>query len=96
MVKTSPSNAGDVGSIPGQGAKIPHASGPKNQNIKQKQYCNKFNKKTLEMVHIKKSLRRKKDMGKEVFLCNFFVQTSVGLYLHSDKGADERSRGKLK
>ena len=30
--------------IPGQGAKIPHASRPKNQNIKQKQYCNKFNK----------------------------------------------------
>ena len=29
MVKTSPSNAGGVGSIPGQGAKIPHASGPK-------------------------------------------------------------------
>ena len=37
MVKTSPSNAGGAGSIPGQGAKIPHASGPKNQNIKQKQ-----------------------------------------------------------
>ena len=28
----------------GQGAEIPHASGWKNQNIKQKQYCNKFNK----------------------------------------------------
>ena len=26
------------------GARIPHASQPKNQNIKQKQYCNKFNK----------------------------------------------------
>ena len=44
MVKTSPSNAGGAGLIPGQGAKIPHASGPKNQKIKQKQYCNKFNK----------------------------------------------------
>ena len=43
-VQTSPSNAGGVGSIPGWGAKIPHASGPKNQNTKQKQYCNKFNK----------------------------------------------------
>ena len=29
VVKTSPSNAGAVGSIPGRGAKIPHASGPK-------------------------------------------------------------------
>ena len=44
MVKTSPSNAGGVGSIPGWGAGIPHASQPKNQNIKQKQYCNKFNR----------------------------------------------------
>ena len=34
MVKTSPSNAGGVGSIPGGGAKIPHASQPKNQSIK--------------------------------------------------------------
>ena len=44
VVKTLPSNAGGVGSIPGWGAKVPHASGPKNQNIKQKQDCNKFNK----------------------------------------------------
>ena len=47
MVKTSPSNAGGVGLIPDQGAKIPHASQPKKkkkENIKQKQYCNKFNK----------------------------------------------------
>ena len=34
VVKTLPSNAGGVGSIPRWGAKIPHASGPKNQNIK--------------------------------------------------------------
>ena len=43
MVKTSPSNTGSVGSIPRRGANIPHAS-VKNQNRKQKQYCNKFNK----------------------------------------------------
>ena len=41
VVKT---NSRGAGSIPGWGAKIPHASWPKNQNIKQKQYCNKFNK----------------------------------------------------
>ena len=34
MVETSPSNAGGVGSIPGQGANIQHALGPKNHNIK--------------------------------------------------------------
>ena len=39
-----PSNAGGVGSIPGKEAKNPHASGPKKQSIKHKQYCNKFNK----------------------------------------------------
>ena len=34
VVKTSSSNAGGVGLIPGQGAKIQHALGPKNHNIK--------------------------------------------------------------
>ena len=38
-------NEGGAGSIPGRGANIPHASGPKKtQNIKQKQHCNKFTK----------------------------------------------------
>ena len=31
MVKTLPSNAEDAGSIPGGGAKIPYALGPKNK-----------------------------------------------------------------
>ena len=44
VVKTSPSSAGGESLIPGPGAKIPYASQPKNQNIKQKQYCNKFDK----------------------------------------------------
>ena len=44
VVKTLPSNTVGVGSIPGQRAKIIHASGSKKQNIKLKQYCNKFNK----------------------------------------------------
>ena len=61
VVKTSPSNVRGGGSIPGQGAKIPHALWPKTQNIKkQKQYCNKFNK-PLKMVHIKKKKKQKKD-----------------------------------
>ena len=57
-------NAGAEGSIPGWGAKIPQASQPKHQNIKQqKQHCNKFNKK---MVHTKKkkSLQKNKNMQK--------------------------------
>ena len=51
MVKTSPSNVGVAGSIPGWGAKIPHALQPKNQNKKQKQYCNKFNKNLKNSPH---------------------------------------------
>ena len=44
MVRTLPSNAGGAGSILGGEAKVPHAWWPKTQNIKQKLYCNKFNK----------------------------------------------------
>ena len=33
VVKTSPSSAGGAGLIPGQGAKIPHASQPKKTKI---------------------------------------------------------------
>ena len=44
MMKILPSNAGGTGSVLSGRAKIPHASESKNQNMKQKQYCNKFNK----------------------------------------------------
>ena len=44
VVRTLPSSAGGAGSIPGRGAKIPHALRPKDQNIEQKRCCNKFNK----------------------------------------------------
>ena len=44
MVKTSPSRAASAGLIPGWGARAPRLHRQKNQNIKQKQYCNKFNK----------------------------------------------------
>ena len=44
VVKILPSNTSSAGSIPGWGSKIPHASWPKNQNIRWKQYCIKFNK----------------------------------------------------
>ena len=47
-------------STPGWGAKIPYASQPKNQQVKQKQYCNKYNK---DLVHNKKSKKKKKKRG---------------------------------
>ena len=59
MIKTLPSNAGGAGSIPGGEAKIPHASQPKNQNIKQKQYCNKFSKDFKNGPHPKKKKNSK-------------------------------------
>ena len=61
MVKTSPFNAGSMGSIPGQRAKVPHALWPKNQNIKQKQCCNKINKDFKNGPHRKKNLKKKTD-----------------------------------
>ena len=42
--KVSACNAGDVGSVSGWRAKIPHTLQTKNQNIIQKQYCSKINK----------------------------------------------------
>lgn len=53
------------GSIPGEGAKSPHAAGPKQpkQAIKWKQYCNKFNK------HLKNGPQQQKD-HKNQFLKN--------------------------
>ena len=56
VAKTSPFNTGFMDSIPDQGAQ--DALQPKSQNIKQEQYCNKFNK-TLKMVHIKKIYKKK-------------------------------------
>jgi hypothetical protein len=49
-----------VGLIPGGGAKIPHVSWPINQNIKQKQYCKKFNKDFKKWSPFKKGKIRQK------------------------------------
>ena len=59
VVKTLPSNAGGVGSIPGQGAKIPHVSWSKNQSIKNRSNIVTNSIKTLKMVHIKKKKKKK-------------------------------------
>ena len=54
VVKTSPSNAGGEGSIPGQRAKILYTSRPKH-----KQYCNKFNEDFKNGPHKKKNLKKR-------------------------------------
>ena len=43
VVKSLPCKVGGVGSLPGPGAKVPHASWP-NSKRQNKQYFNKFNK----------------------------------------------------
>ena len=58
LVKTSPPTAADAGSIPGRGARIPHASWPKNQSMNQKHYCNKDFK--INGTHFFKKSRKKK------------------------------------
>ena len=60
MVKTPPSNEGGAGSIPVGGAKVPHTSCPKNQNIKKKHYCNKFNKDFKKWSTSKKIFNKEK------------------------------------
>ena len=60
-----PSNAGDVGSIPGQGAKTPPDSEPKNQN--RSSICNKFNKKKSN----------KKSILQGILIINYKLQNSV-------------------
>ena len=58
VVKTSPSNAVDAGLTPGQGTKIPHALGPKNQKIENRSSIVTSSTKTLKIIHIRKSLKR--------------------------------------
>ena len=58
VVKISPSSAAGMGSTPDQEAKIPYVLWPKNKNIKQKQYCNKFNKDFKNGPHQKRSFKK--------------------------------------
>ena len=44
VTRILPFNAGGAGLITGYGVKIVHGLWSKNQNIKYKQYCNKFSK----------------------------------------------------
>ena len=52
VVRTSPTDAGGTGSIPGWGAQIPHASWPKNQDVKQSNIVTNSIK-TLKNIYIK-------------------------------------------
>ena len=81
VVKTLPSNGGGAGSNPGQGAKIPHAWRPKKQNIKQKQYCNKFNNDFKNGPHQKKKKERKGNPSEEEHMTTSEVNSKIYGYL---------------
>ena len=67
MVKTLPSKAGGMGSIPGGGPKMPHALGPKKPKTQNRSNIVTNSIKTLKMVHIKK-----KNLKKKLKLFSFF------------------------
>ena len=68
MVKTSPSNAGGAGSIPGWGASIPHASRSKNQ----KNHKNRRNIVTNSIKTLKNGPHKKNSLKKIYFLrCDY-------------------------
>ena len=58
MVKNLPSNAGDVGSIPGRGTKIPHAVG-------QLSPCAATKTQRSQIIKFKKNLLKKKQRRTE-------------------------------
>ena len=61
VTESLPSSSGDAGSIPGQGAEIPHACCQKKKKKTKtiKQYYNKFNENCKNGPH-KKNLKKKK------------------------------------
>jgi len=60
VVKTLPSNIGDIGSVPTQGAKIPHALWPKNKNINNRRNTVTNLTKTIKNGPLQKNLKEKK------------------------------------
>ena len=82
MVKTLPSSAGSVGSIPDWGAKIQHTLWPKQKN-RSNVITNSI--KILKMVYIKKNkiiLRNVSDVQKKIFFPAFLEQISRSFPSH--------------
>ena len=77
--------------IPAQGAKIPHASWPKNKDLKQKQYCNKFTKDFKNGPHQKNLQKKKKNErsdGKYSRICRTMESvTTIQLCSYNAKAA---------
>ena len=67
---------GGAGLIPGQGTKIPHAPGSRNESVKQKQYCSKFNEDFKNGPHRKK----KKSLMYRTVLWTLWERERVGRF----------------
>ena len=63
---------GGACSVLAQGTKIPHALQPKTQNIKQKQYCNKFSKDVKNGPRQKKVLKNLDKLIDKIHNFNFY------------------------
>ena len=61
MVKTLPSNTGEAGLIPTQGAKIPHVLWPKNENINNRRNTVTNLTKMIKNGPLQKNLKEKKN-----------------------------------
>ena len=86
-----PSNARSADLIPGWGGKVPYALWPKNQNIKQKQYCNKFNKD----FNNETKLKRQKEIDSGRVLEVVATELANGLAVEGEGRRDMYSAGCL-
>ena len=82
MVKTSLSNAGGAGSIPGQGVRIPYASWWKNKKPENRNNIVTNLVQTLKMVHIKKAILKNKRVDFR-FIAKLSRKYRVPIYLLS-------------
>ena len=80
-VKTLPLNEGDVGSIPGQEAKSPHASWPKKSEHKTEALVGQIHER-LKMVHIKKNLQKGRMRNtNQVYFSAHLAMKNLGLLI---------------
>ena len=79
MVKTSPSNAGGVGLIPGRGVKIPHHLLPKKTKFRSNIEASSI--KTLRMVCIKNKQAKKKKI--EITCRYVLMMGNLAMYVNT-------------
>ena len=94
MVKTLPSSTGGEVSIPVWEAKILHALQPKNQNVEQIQYCNRFNKR-LQKWSTSKTILKTNELTKTKWDSCTVLWQSIGDGPYGSSGGWGRQCGHL-